>query len=290
MDNMISNLGGTKNRHREGKAASEAEGDDVGLFSKMLEEKTQKMDREGTASQEIYSDRREKEKAEEEERVKRSRMATGGKPKGLKDELLALSMKDPGALSLAQKKTLGVPGEGAEAMKQGVGDKDAKGAGMTLSANGQSSTPASAGAASKDTVIGDKSKDLAKGPGMIAGQEGQATKEQQQVAGKAAGEAEKSDAARNIKREEVIRQIIQHVELRNIGNKTELTLKLNPEYLGDMKLKLTKDGDRITAEFQTVSPIVREAIEESREELMSALNDYGIKLSRVKVDLVEDVA
>jgi hypothetical protein len=288
MDNMISNLGGTKSRHREGKVASEAEGDDMGLFSKMLEEKTQKMDHHGTASQEIYSDRREKEKAEEDERVKRSRMATGGKPKGIKDELLALSMKDPGALSLAQKKTLGVPGEGAEAMKQGAGDKDAKGAGMALLANEQSSTRGLSGAAAKDTVI--KEGALAKGPGMIAGQEGQATKEQQQVAGKSAQESEKADAARNIKREEVIRQIIQHVELRNIGNKTELTLKLNPEYLGDMKLKLTKDGDRITAEFQTVSPIVREAIEESREELMSALNDYGIKLSKVKVDLVEDVA
>jgi len=288
MDNMISNLGGARNRQREGKAAPEAEGDDLGVFSKMLEEKTQKMERDGTASQEIYSDRREKEKAEEEERIRRSRMATGGKPRGIKDELLALSLKDPGALSLAQKKTLGVPGEGAEMMKQGA-ERDSKGSAMALTAGDSSSTRASGAAASKDTAVADTLKDPARGPGLVAGQEAPATKEQQQVAGKAAGEAEKADAARNVKREEVIRQIIQHVELRNIGNKTELSLKLNPEYLGDMKLKLTKDGDRITAEFQTVSPVVREAIEESREELMSALNEYGIKLSSVRVDLVEDV-
>jgi hypothetical protein len=290
MDNLISNAGPSRSRQREGRAASEAEGDDLSVFSKMLEEKTQKMERDsGNANQEIYSDKREKEKAEEEERVKRSRMNSGAKPRGMKDELLALSLKDPSVLSMAQKKTLGGPQEGTEAMTQGA-EKDARGPGMTLSTGEQSSSRAAGSAAAKDTIIQEKSKDITKGPGMALTQEGQGTKEQQQVASKAANESEKADAARNVKREEVIRQIIQHVELRNIGNRTELSLKLNPEYLGEMRIKLIKDGENITAQFQTVSPVVREAIEESQEELMSTLNEYGVKLNKVKVDLVDEVA
>lgn len=95
------------------------------------------------------------------------------------------------------------------------------------------------------------------------------------------------DARQN--RQLVIDQVLQHIEVRNLANKTELSLKLNPEYLGDLRIKLVHGKDGIKAEFETTSRTTREVIEENEEELRSKVADRGVRLNEVTVKLVETV-
>lgn len=90
-------------------------------------------------------------------------------------------------------------------------------------------------------------------------------------------------------RQVVINQILQHIEVRNLANKTELNLKLNPEYLGDLRIKLTHGKEGIKAEFETTSRTTREVIEENEEELRTKVSDRGIRLNEVSVKLVDAV-
>ncbi len=95
------------------------------------------------------------------------------------------------------------------------------------------------------------------------------------------------DARQN--RQMVIDQVLQHIEVRNLANKTELSLKLNPEYLGDLRIKLVHGKEGIKAEFETTSRTTREVIEENEEELRSKVADRGVRLNEVTVKLVETV-
>lgn len=90
-------------------------------------------------------------------------------------------------------------------------------------------------------------------------------------------------------RQVVINQILQHIEVRNLANKTELSLKLNPEYLGDLRIKLVHGKEGIKAEFETTSRTTREVIEENEEELRTKVSDRGIRLNEVTVKLVDAV-
>jgi hypothetical protein len=294
-NNMISRVNSQKSLSREKKSSVEAGGDDIEGFGKMLEERTSKLDRETkeTANEEIYSEKKEKEKTEEAERLKRMKTNLDGRTMGMKEMLFSLGMKDPDSLSISQKMAIGINAEGsnlgAEEFQSLMSSRN-----LNLSDLSLHDLAALMQRSSKTQItafLDHLAKEKARGageaaaPGMTMMGEGKTSVNEGET--KAAKDAETSDAQRNVKREEVIKQIIQHVELRNIGNRTELTLKLNPEYLGDMKLKLMFSGDKVTAEFNTVSPLVREAIEESRGELMEALGKRGIKVGKVNVNLVE---
>lgn len=100
-------------------------------------------------------------------------------------------------------------------------------------------------------------------------------------------EAEKS--SRQIKREEVINQIIDHLEVKNIGKKTELTMKLNPEYLGELKMKITYEDGRMVTKFETTSREVRKLLKDSMRELLNEFGKKGLKVDRTDVKLVESI-
>lgn len=103
-------------------------------------------------------------------------------------------------------------------------------------------------------------------------------------------EAGKSgEAQRAEQRQNLMDQILAHVEVRNLANQTELNLKLNPEYLGDVKISLIHDEKGIRADFQTTSRATRELLEESEEELLSQVKSKGIRLEAMRVKLVEEV-
>lgn len=278
-NNILSSMSNSKAQQPRGKMREAGEEGDVELFSKMLEERTAKLDQHehSDANEEIYSDKKEKEKAEAEEQAKRARATRSSIREGSREHLQKLAMKDPDALSFAQKKTLGEPpGKDIAGSRPGF---TAESAPQTVPAERKRSeaAPVSARTAKEDISKADAA------PGARA--ESQADNEPDIK--KAL--AESQEAERNVKREEVIKQIIQQVEMRNLGNRTELALKLNPEFLGEMKLRLLFGDNQVTAEFNTVSPAVRQAIEESREELISALQKKGVKVGRVNVKLVEEI-
>jgi flagellar hook-length control protein FliK len=81
------------------------------------------------------------------------------------------------------------------------------------------------------------------------------------------------------------------MELRNLASKDELFLKLNPEYLGELKIKIThNDKGEVSAQFITTSDETREVLNESRSELRKKVEEKGINLNRIEVDLVDELA
>ena len=96
--------------------------------------------------------------------------------------------------------------------------------------------------------------------------------------------------AQTRRRREVIDQIVQHMELRNLANRDELHLKLNPEYLGELKIQLTQgEGGEVSARFLTTSEETREVLKESRSDLRKRVEGRGVRLGHIDVDLVDDL-
>lgn len=102
--------------------------------------------------------------------------------------------------------------------------------------------------------------------------------------------AQTQESAQTRRRREVIDQIVNQMELRNLANRDELHLKLNPEYLGELKIQLTqgKDGE-VSARFLTTSEDTREVLSESRSDLRKRVEDKGIRLGHIDVDLVDEL-
>lgn len=92
------------------------------------------------------------------------------------------------------------------------------------------------------------------------------------------------------KRQQVIDQIVEHMELRNLANKDELHLRLNPEYLGELKIKLTRgESGEISAQFVTTSDETKEVLQDSRSELRTRVEATGLKLGTISIAKVDDL-
>ena len=94
-----------------------------------------------------------------------------------------------------------------------------------------------------------------------------------------------------MKRKQVIDQIVTHMELRNFANRDEIQLKLNPEYLGDLKIQLTRgEGGEVSAKFVTTSDETREVLNDSKSELRKRVEEKGLRFGSIDVDFVEELA
>ena len=103
-----------------------------------------------------------------------------------------------------------------------------------------------------------------------------------------AEELNKTSAAdKASERQSVIDQIMQQIEVRNFANRTELHLKLNPEYLGELKVKLVHTEDGIRADFETSSKATREILREGEEELKTQAAGKGVRLKSMRFTLVD---
>jgi flagellar hook-length control protein FliK len=92
-------------------------------------------------------------------------------------------------------------------------------------------------------------------------------------------------------RQNVLDQIIKHVEVRNFQNQTELNLRLNPEYLGEMNINLvhTKDGG-VTTHIKTSSRVTRQLLQDCKDELSAQAESKGIRLGKINISLVDQVS
>lgn len=114
----------------------------------------------------------------------------------------------------------------------------------------------------------------------------------EQMVGQAAaaqGASRTAQSQRQQQRQSIVDQILAHIEVRNVANQTELNLRLNPEYLGDVRIKLTHSEDGVNAHFETTSRLTRDLLKESGDDLVSQVRSRGIRLGHMDVALVEDV-
>lgn len=105
-----------------------------------------------------------------------------------------------------------------------------------------------------------------------------------------ADELRKSSAADQARdRKSVIDQIMQQIEVRNFANRTELNFKLNPEYLGELKVKLVHTDEGVRADFETSSRSTRQLLREGEEDLKTQAATKGVRMRSMKVTLVDKV-
>ncbi|MCD6310748.1 MAG: flagellar hook-length control protein FliK [Candidatus Eremiobacteraeota bacterium] len=96
------------------------------------------------------------------------------------------------------------------------------------------------------------------------------------------------EAEKQIKREEVLDQIIKQIEVRTLKDRSEVAIKMNPEFLGQLKIKLELKEGRISANFDTTSALVREILEESQDDLLKSFSEKGLNLSGITIHMVEE--
>lgn len=98
-----------------------------------------------------------------------------------------------------------------------------------------------------------------------------------------------SQVDRARERQSVIDQIMQQIEVRNFANRTELHMKLNPEYLGELKVKLVHTDDGIRADFETSSKATRAILRECEDDLRTQAAGKGVRMRAMRFTLVEKV-
>ncbi len=67
-----------------------------------------------------------------------------------------------------------------------------------------------------------------------------------------------------------------------------MLLKLKPNSLGDLKLKISIQRDVVVAEFNVESQVVKEALESNLEDLRNALSDKGFNVHELNVSVNQD--
>lgn len=102
---------------------------------------------------------------------------------------------------------------------------------------------------------------------------------------------EAGEAARQEQRRMVMDQILSNIQVRNVANQTEMQLRLNPEYLGEVKITLVHDDDGgVKAKFSTTSKVTSEVLAESKNELMEQAAGKGVRIGSMDVEYVDSLS
>ena len=75
-----------------------------------------------------------------------------------------------------------------------------------------------------------------------------------------------------------VKEIAGKVKLMISNDKSEITMKLTPEHLGKLEIKLKKDGAQISAQLKVESIAAKELLEEQLPQLQKDLENQGIQV------------
>lgn len=319
MDNqmLVSLLGSSQATTESSKSARKPEAKDGDSFSKALQEAGGKGENFGDdlmAEQDSRSsiqERRDDNRSQSKPTYAKLNKPAPGSREYIHDQMY----KNPDTLSMAEKRALNLPtnttnsnisnSEMAEmralAAERGINLRDMTA--MQMAANNDKA----ANAGKTEVNAKEFAKTLANEKGE--GKDGKGAKDAGSAAasGKSEGKIidstlaeavmrhaeEAKNAQQNAplkRRQQVINQIVDHMEMRNLANRDELHLKLNPEYLGELKIKLTKgENGEISAQFVTTSDETREVLQDSRSELRTRVEATGLKLGTISIAKVDDL-
>jgi len=101
---------------------------------------------------------------------------------------------------------------------------------------------------------------------------------------------EAGETARQEQRRNVMDQLLTKIQVRNVANQTEMQLRLNPEYLGEVKIQLVHDDEGgIKAKFITTSKVTSEVLNENKAELMDEAGERGVRIGSMDVEFVDEI-
>ncbi len=83
----------------------------------------------------------------------------------------------------------------------------------------------------------------------------------------------------------VIEQLVKSITLRTSDSSSEVRMRLQPEHLGNVALKLTVTGNTISANVVAQSAHVRDLLLANQQQLARSLADAGLSLGKFSVDV-----
>lgn len=83
----------------------------------------------------------------------------------------------------------------------------------------------------------------------------------------------------------VLEQIVKGITMRNLGATSEVRMRLQPEHLGDVSLKLTVSGNTISANIVAQNADVRDLLMQNQQQLARTLSEAGLSLGAFSVDV-----
>ena len=84
---------------------------------------------------------------------------------------------------------------------------------------------------------------------------------------------------------QIINQVIKAAKISIKGGKEEIKLLLKPQDLGWLKVKISVEGQRVTAHIGAENEHVRSLIENNLTQLQQALQSQNMKVSQIHVDV-----
>ncbi len=83
----------------------------------------------------------------------------------------------------------------------------------------------------------------------------------------------------------VIEQIVKGISLQTTGSTSQIQLRLQPEHLGDVSLKITVTGNTINANLVAQNGAVRDVLLSNQQHLARSLAEAGLSLGKFSVDV-----
>ncbi|HEV3155109.1 MAG TPA: flagellar hook-length control protein FliK [Candidatus Baltobacteraceae bacterium] len=83
----------------------------------------------------------------------------------------------------------------------------------------------------------------------------------------------------------VIEQLVKGISMRSSGSSSEVQLRLQPEHLGNVALKLTVVGNTINANIVAQTADVRDMLLANQQHLVRSLAEAGLSLGKFSVDV-----
>ncbi|MDE6182311.1 MAG: flagellar hook-length control protein FliK, partial [Eubacteriales bacterium] len=84
---------------------------------------------------------------------------------------------------------------------------------------------------------------------------------------------------------EVISQILEKMKTSVKADMTEVKILLRPEHLGEVSLKIATHNGFVTAQFTAENQKVKEIIESNFNQLKDMLNEQGINVGALEVNI-----
>ena len=92
--------------------------------------------------------------------------------------------------------------------------------------------------------------------------------------------------------QQIMDQVMQKMEINSEKTKSEVAIRLNPEYLGEVKLNMTVDKEKgtVSVDFKTTSRAARDTLKGNLKGLEEAFKAAGLKMEKFEVTLDDELA
>jgi flagellar hook-length control protein FliK len=81
----------------------------------------------------------------------------------------------------------------------------------------------------------------------------------------------------------VMDQIVDKAAMRSIHGRSEIQIRLKPEFLGNVQMNIAADKEQLVVRILTDRPMVKEIIETHLHQLRTELQNHGLTIDKFEV-------